>query len=106
MHDARLVRGLEPLGNLPADVERVANRESAVPQARGERLSRNEFHDKEPLAVVLLEPEQRRNPRVIERREHAGLALEASHSLRVSRETSCGSNLRATSRPSDLSRAR
>ena len=85
MDDARVVRGLEPLGNLPTHVERVANRESAVPQALGERLSRNELHDEKALAVVLFEAVQRRNPRVIERGEHAGLTFETSQSLWISR---------------------
>ena len=47
--------------------------------------SRNELHDEKPLAVVLLEAVQRRNPRVIERGEHAGLTFEAPQSLRVAR---------------------
>jgi hypothetical protein len=38
MDDARVVRRFEPLGNLPTDVERVANRKRAVPQPLGERL--------------------------------------------------------------------
>ena len=86
MDDARVVRRFESLGDLSTDVERVANRESAVPQALGERLSRNQLHDEKPLAVVLFEAEQRRNCRVIERRENAGLTLETSQSLRVFRD--------------------
>ena len=85
MDDARVVRRFDPLGDLPTDVERVANRKSAVPQPVGERLPWNELHDEKALAIVLLEAMQRRDPRVIERCEHPGLTLETSQSLRIPR---------------------
>ena len=84
MDDAGVVRGLEAFGDLPADVERVANGERAMAQALGERLPWNELHHEEALAVVLLETVQRGDPRVVERGEHAGLTLESPQSLGVS----------------------
>ena len=105
MDDARVVRRLEPFGDLPAHVERLANRERTAAQALGERLPGHELHDEEALAVALLEGVQGRNPRVIERSEKASLTFEASEPLGIE-ESSRGSSLSATSRPSDVSRAR
>ncbi len=75
--------GLESFGDLPTHVERFAQRERVVRHALCERLSGNELHDEEALAFALLQPVQRRNPRMIERGEQARLAIKTSQALRI-----------------------
>ena len=70
-----------------------------------ERLAFDELEHQRLEAVRLLEPVDRRDVRVVERRQHLRLALEPRQALGILRQPS-GSTLIATSRSSFASRAR
>ena len=70
-----------------------------------ERLAFDQLQHQERLAVGLLEAVDRADVRVVERREHLRLALEARQALGVVRDVR-GSTLIATSRDSRVSGAR
>src|SRR5262249_23442030 len=74
---AALVRRLEPLGDLLHDRQRLLDRERAHREPERERLARDQFHLDDAPLFDLPEAEQHRDVGMIERGEHAGLALEA-----------------------------
>ena len=76
MDDAALVRRLERLRDLLEDRERLARRHGTARQPLGQRLARHELHLEERRVADLLEAVQRGDVGMVERGEHACLALE------------------------------
>ena len=111
--DALLVRGLERVGNLPRDRQRLGDRRGRVHAAGSaatrdplrERLALDQLEDQAAHAVRLFDAVDRADVRMIQRGEHPRLALEAREPIRVGRERG-GRTLIATSRPSVASCAR
>ena len=91
MNDAAVVRGLQRVGDLACDGDRVTHREGARPQSVRERAPLDELHDEELRAVGgagrtrFLEPIERGNVRMTETGENLRLALEAFDTFRVVR---------------------
>ena len=92
MDDALLVGGVERVGDLPRDGERLGERQArrcSAPTARdplGERLALDQFQHQGAHAVGLFDAVDRADVRMIQRGEHPRLALEARAPLRVGRE--------------------
>ena len=74
VHDAFLVRLFERIGNLARDVTRLVKRQRSPFQTLGEILSLNELEHEEGMTVGFLEPMDRRDVGVIQRREDVRLA--------------------------------
>jgi hypothetical protein len=62
--DALLVGGLERLGHLAGDRERLLEGDRAAPQALGEVLALGELHDEDALAFDPLDAEEGGDPGV------------------------------------------
>ena len=86
VHDAVLVGLLERFGDLASDRERLVQRQRPLRQALLQVLARDELHRQHPLAAHVLEPEECRDVRVLQRGEQLGLALEAREPLGVGGE--------------------
>ncbi len=84
MHDALLVRGLERVGDLQRDPERILDRQCASPQTIGQRFAFDELHDEEVPAVGHFHAVERRDVWMIERGEHLRLALEPGDAVGIS----------------------
>ncbi len=78
MDDPLGVRRFERFGDLPEDRDRLVGRHRAALEPFGQVLTRHELHLDQRAIAKILETVQRRDVRVIQRREHAGLALEAA----------------------------
>ncbi len=83
MHDARLVRGLEPLRDLPRDVDRLAQRQRAAGQTRLQVLAGHQLEREEADPSLLIDPVDPRDVGVVQGGQRLGLALEASQPLLV-----------------------
>ncbi len=83
MDHALLVRRLERLGDLHRHVERVLDRQRSAREPLRQVLAGDELHRDEALAFRLVQAVDRGDVRVVQRREQACLALEASHALRL-----------------------
>ena len=83
MHDALLVRGLERVGDLPRDRQRLVERDGATRDALRQVLALDELHHQSDGAAGVLEPVDAGDVRVIERREHFRFTLEARQPLAV-----------------------
>ena len=83
MDDAGVMRGSERVGDLPGDRDRVVEREPAVREPIGQRRTFDELEDERFDALVALDAIERGDVGVIERREHLGLALEASQPIAI-----------------------
>ncbi len=105
MHDAALVRVLEPRRDLSGDRQRLVHRQSAPREPQREVLALDELEREREDSVRLFEPVDRADPRMVERGEDLRLAAEPGQALRLVGD-SAGRTLRATSRPSLRSRAR
>ena len=75
MDDAVLVRGLERLGDLARDRERLGERQRPARDARREVVALDELHHERADAARLLDAVDGGDVRVIERGEQLGLAL-------------------------------
>jgi len=84
--DPGFVRGLEPLGDLPAHVERFVERERAALQAVFQRLSRHELEHEEARVADLVDAVDLRHVRMIERGQRPRFALETPQAFLVVRE--------------------
>ena len=85
MDDAALVRRFERLRDLLEDRERLARRHRTAVDPLRQRFAGHELHLEERRVAHLLEPVQRGDVGMIERGEHAGLALEPALVLRIVR---------------------
>ena len=83
MDHAGFVRGLDPLGDLPADVERLVQREGATLQPRRQVFAGHELHRHEARVAHLINPEDLCDVGVVQRRERLRLALEPTQPLVV-----------------------
>ena len=83
MHDAFLVRGFERSRDLQRKTQRILDRQRTVFELALERLAFDELHREEPRAVVLVQPIDRRDVRVIQGCEQFGFALEACEAVGV-----------------------
>ena len=83
MDDALLMRRLERVGDLARDRERLLNGSGARRQTLGQRRAFHELEHEAAHAVGLFQSVDRADVRMIERREHARLALEARQPVGV-----------------------
>ncbi len=86
MHDAALVRGLERLGDLQRDSQRLVTRKRAVGEPLREVFTLDELHRQEAHAVRLVQAVDRRDVGVVQRGEQLRFALEAGEPLGTLRE--------------------
>jgi hypothetical protein len=84
--DAFLVRGLERIGHLLRDAQRLDERDRPPAQAIGEVLALHQLHDQRCAAAGFLETVDARDVRMTERGEDLRLAVKARHALFVVRE--------------------
>ena len=78
MDDALLVRRFERLGDLLRDRQRFVERDRAARDPLRQILALDEFHHERVHAAGLLEPVDRRDVGMIQRRERLRLALETA----------------------------
>ena len=81
--DALLVCRLERLGDLSRDRECLLNRQRTQRQTLGERRAFHEFEHEAAHASGLLQPIDRANVWMVQRRQHPRLAFEAREPIRV-----------------------
>jgi hypothetical protein len=86
VHDAALVGRLERLGDLQRDLQRLVPRERAAREPLREVLPLDELHRQEAHTVRFVKTVDRRDARVVQRRQQLRLALEAGQPLRALRE--------------------
>ena len=94
MDDGLLVGGVQRVGDLSRDGQRLANRKRAAVQPIGERFALHELEDQRPdrglpgsrRRVDLLDAMNGADMRMIERGQDARLALEAREAIRIGRE--------------------
>ena len=83
MDDAVLVRGVEGLGDLRRDVERLRQRQRPFQQPVRERLPGQVLHDEVGRTVMRPDVVERADVGVIQGGDRAGLALEACTAVRI-----------------------
>ena len=81
-----LVRRLEPLGDLAADVEGFVDGKRPARESLRQRLAFDELQDQEALALGLFQAVDRGDVRVIERCQQLRFALEPGEPLGIRRE--------------------
>ena len=86
MDDASFVRGLESVGDLVSDRDGLTERHRPLRDAIGERLSLDELENEGVNVCRILDAVDRRDVRVVERREDLRFALEARDALAIERE--------------------
>jgi hypothetical protein len=86
MHDARLVSCGESVGDLTRDPERLWQRNRSASDAIRQRLSVDELEHEGSDAAAFFEPVDRGDVRMLERGEHARLALEAGEPVGIAGE--------------------
>ena len=86
MNDALVVGVLERLRDLPRDLERLVDGNGTAGEPLLQILALDQLEREEGLAARLLEPVDRGDVGMVERREHVRLALEAGEPLRVPRD--------------------
>src|SRR5262249_17923057 len=84
--DALVVRGLQGVGNLPRDRQRIAEGQTAAPEPPGERVAFDELEDKQARLSNLLESMNRGDVRMVQRREHLRFASESREPFRIEGE--------------------
>jgi len=86
MDDAPLVRRFHRAGDLTRDLEGFIDGDRSGGNALGERLALDELEDQRLVAVLLLEPVDRCNVRMIERGEDLRLPAEPGQPLVVAHQ--------------------
>ena len=86
MDDAALVRGVQGIGDLSRDRERVSERQRTLRDPFRQRLALDELEHECGAAIDVLEAINRADVGMIQRRQHARFALEAREALRIGRE--------------------
>ena len=86
MNDAFLVRGLERLGDLTRDLDRLAHRDRTALETHREIVALDQFHGQEAHAFGRAHAEDGGDVRMVERGEHARLAFESRHAFGVTGE--------------------
>ena len=105
MDDPFLVSGLDGLGDLSGNHERLIERNRASSNPIRQCGALDEFENQGPNAVGLLEAVDARDVGMVQRRKHLRFSQEAPHALGIEGER-LGSTFSATSRCSLVSRAR
>ena len=83
VHDAALVRVLEPCRDLSGDRQRLVQRKRTPRQPLREVLALDELEREREDSVRFLEPVDRPDPRMVERGEDLRLAAEPGQALRL-----------------------
>ena len=83
MDDAAVVRGVERVGNLPADLHLVGQGHATVLEAGGERVAFHELEHDRLCTAEFLEAVNGADVRMVERREHLCLAAEPGDPIGV-----------------------
>jgi len=83
VHHARLVRRLEPLGDLPAHVDRFVHGQRSARNSSRQVLPRHELEREEANVVLLVDAVDPGDVRMIERGERLGFSFEAPEPLFV-----------------------
>jgi hypothetical protein len=84
--DAFLVSGLEGIGDLPSNCERIRNGDRTIEHTIRQCLAFDELEDQGTNPLALFKAMDSADVRVIECREHPRFAFEASEPLRIGRE--------------------
>jgi hypothetical protein len=77
---------LEGIGDLPGDGQGLGDRDRTATEPVGERFPFHQFQHERVHAVGALDPVNRGDVWVIQRRQHARFAFEARHAVRIVRE--------------------
>ena len=85
MDDARFVRGVEGIGELPRDVQRLRDRERPRGEPSGQGVALDELEHQRRLLAVLDHVIDRRDVRMVERGQRTRLALESRNGIGVGR---------------------
>ena len=86
VNDPVLVRGLQGVGDLPCDGQRLVQRDRAAAQPLRQILTFDELHDEGVHAVRILEAVNVRDVRMVEGGEYLRLALKACEPVGVVRK--------------------
>src|SRR5262245_5582776 len=86
MDDALFVRSLERFTDARCNTQGLVERNRPAPDAFRQCFAFNQFEYEKARTFRLFETVNRRNVRMIERRENFGFALEPAQALRVARE--------------------
>ena len=86
MNDPLLVSGLERVGDLPRDPDRIVCRHRPIGNELGERLTLDELEHQGAHAVLLFDPVNGGDMWMVQRRERLRLALEPRQALGIGRE--------------------
>jgi hypothetical protein len=88
VHDAALVRGCQPVGDLVCNAQRFLDGNPALSDPLGQRRPVDELHRERRRALAALQPIDVGDVGVAQGRESLGFLLEARHAGRVARERS------------------
>ena len=83
MDDALVVRDFERFGNLASDRQRFVDRNRAGREAIGQRGAADELHDERHSGARIFHAVDRRDVRMVQRREQLRFAMKARQALRV-----------------------
>ena len=86
MNDAELVSGLESLRNLFRDRQRFVEWNGSASDPLGQILTLDQFDHERPYASAFLEAVNRRDVRMIQRREGLGFTRETGEPVLVTRQ--------------------
>ena len=90
VNDAFFVRDVERLRDLASDCERVGQRQRAPSQSVAQRVAGDELEHERAQTVGLLDAVNRRDVRVVQRRENPRFPLEAGQAIRVAARARAG----------------
>jgi hypothetical protein len=79
--DAVRMRGVERIGNLDGEIEKLLDRDPLTPGLIRQHLPIEQFHDEKVLSVALPDVIQRADVRVTQLRDRSGFSLEALASI-------------------------
>src|SRR5215471_21649968 len=83
MYDTAVVRRLERVRDLPRDLERFIDRQRALREPVGERLTLHQLQDESLDAVRLFETVDRRDVRMVQSRQDLRLPPKSRQPIRV-----------------------
>ena len=81
MHDPFVVSGVQRVDDVPGDPDGLSHRNRAAPQPRRQCLAHDELEHEAADALGFFRSINRADVRVIQGRQHTGLALEARQPL-------------------------
>jgi hypothetical protein len=86
VNDPFLVRGVERIGNLPGDCERLGDRERAARQPIGKGVPLHQLQHQRPKALGFLDAVDCADMRMVQRGEHSRFPLETRQTFRIGAE--------------------